>query len=293
MVWNLTAFEQSIISLSTATSRAYLKDIQAFKAWAVGQGLDQPMDLSRAHIRAYLTHLTVQDYARQTVKRKISALRRYFLWARKNGYVAADPCCGISVLGGKKRLPKVLAQNELDAVLQPSSYRKDSPEIVLRDSAVIELLYGSGLRVSEVCGLTPLSLNLGSEAFCRVIGKGNKERVVPLSVPARKILKQYLGAAKRLMSPPEAKEDDPLFYNLRKRPLTPRDIARLLDKRAIVPTHPHALRHTFATHLLDGQADLRSVQELLGHSDLATSQIYTHVSPQRLRKVLEANHPRA
>ncbi|MEY2458724.1 MAG: integrase/recombinase XerC, partial [Acidimicrobiaceae bacterium] len=164
-----------------------------------------------------------------------------------------------------------------------------------RDDAVLELLYGSGLRVSEVC-----SLKVGDvdprRKWLSVWGKGAKERRVPLSAPAAAAVREWLAHGRNDAidaSPATAAATDALFVNRRGRPLTPRDVRRILDHRSPVPTHPHALRHTFATHLLDGGADLRAVQELLGHADLATTQIYTHVSRERLRRVFDATHPRA
>jgi len=156
----------------------------------------------------------------------------------------------------------------------------------LRDDAIVEVLYGSGLRVSELCGLNPKSLDLNAGTV-RVWGKGDKERIVPLSGPAVVALQRFLD------SNSATKRGDVLFRNQRGNQLTPRDVRRILDRRAAAPTHPHALRHTFATHLLDGGADLRTVQELLGHADLSTTQIYTHVSKERLQRVHRSSHPRA
>jgi site-specific recombinase XerD len=161
----------------------------------------------------------------------------------------------------------------------------------LRDDSVLEILYGSGLRVAELCGLRPEDLDL-DRGSARVWGKGSKQRVVPLSRPAVEALAAWLESGRASLvsgeSPPDA-----VFLNRRGRRLTPRDVRRIIDHRASSPTHPHALRHTFATHLLDGGADLRAVQELLGHADLGTTQHYTHVSKDRLRNVLDATHPRA
>jgi site-specific recombinase XerD len=163
------------------------------------------------------------------------------------------------------------------------------------------VLYGSGLRVAELCGLRRADVDLGR---CRltVWGKGSKQRVVPLSEPARDALAAWLGDPRAELGrsgpggptdPENLVPEAPVFVNRRGHALTPRDVRRILDRRSVNPTHPHALRHTFATHLLDGGADLRAVQELLGHADLATTQLYTHVSKERLRHVFEASHPRA
>ncbi|HVN52348.1 MAG TPA: tyrosine-type recombinase/integrase, partial [Acidimicrobiales bacterium] len=159
------------------------------------------------------------------------------------------------------------------------------------DDAVLEVLYGSGLRVGELCGLRPADVAL-DEASVRVWGKGGKQRRVPLSDPAVHALGAWLAQGRAAMAGPDS-PDDAVFLNRAGHRLSPRDVRRIVDRRAATPTHPHALRHTYATHLLDGGADLRAVQELLGHSDLATTQHYTHVSKERLRSVLHATHPRA
>jgi site-specific recombinase XerD len=155
---------------------------------------------------------------------------------------------------------------------------------------VLELLYGSGLRVAELCGLRLGDLELSSRRL-RVWGKGAKQRAVPMSEPAVRAVELWLTEGRALLMGPDSPPKG-LFVNSRGRALTPRDVRRLLERRSPTPTHPHALRHTFATHLLDGGADLRVVQELLGHADLGTTQIYTHVSRERLRRVFEDTHPR-
>jgi site-specific recombinase XerD len=179
---------------------------------------------------------------------------------------------------------------------EPPARVDDDPAFVrCRDDAVLELLYGSGLRVSELCSLRVGDIDLRRH-WLSVWGKGAKERRVPLSAPASAALKAWVARGRNdALDASSAAHiaHDALFVNRRGRPLTPRDVRRILDHRSPVPTHPHALRHTFATHLLDGGADLRAVQELLGHADLATTQIYTHVSRERLRRVVDATHPRA
>jgi site-specific recombinase XerD len=190
----------------------------------------------------------------------------------------------------------VLRADELHVLLDepPKRIEADLPAIRDRDDAVLELLYGSGLRVSELCGLSPGDVDLERRRVV-VWGKGSKQRHVPLSAPTMDALRRWLGGSRDALVRLAAAEDtaDSLFLNRRGRPLTPRDVRRVVDRRSPVPTHPHALRHSFATHLLDGGADLRAVQELLGHADLATTQLYTHVSRERLRRVVDATHPRA
>jgi len=273
--------------------RAYRSDLTAFVDWCGRLGAEGPDAISRTTLRRYLAHLATRRYARRTVARKASAVRRYFGWQVRTGRLDTDPSAGLSAPGGDGRLPRVLRDDELDALLDtpPAAIGDDPPAIRSRDDAVLELLYGSGLRVGEVCGLLVADLDLDRRR-ATVWGKGSKQRVVPLSVATVDALRQWMGHGR----PALVASDSPLdvvFLNRRGRRLDPRDVRRLIDRRAVSPTHPHALRHTFATHLLDGGADVRVVQELLGHSALSTTQAYTHVSKQRLRSVLDATHPRA
>jgi site-specific recombinase XerD len=157
---------------------------------------------------------------------------------------------------------------------------------------VLELLYGSGLRVGELCGLAPADVDLRARVVI-VWGKGGKQRRVPISEPSVDAVDGWLRRGRDQIVAIDVDAESALFRNARGRRLSPRDVRRIIDRRAATPTHPHALRHTFATHLLDGGADLRAVQELLGHSDLATTQRYTHVSKERLRAVYASTHPRA
>jgi site-specific recombinase XerD len=187
----------------------------------------------------------------------------------------------------------VLRQDELDALLDapPAAIDDDPPHRRLRDDAVLEVLYGSGLRVAEVCGLRTDDVDLDRGSI-RVLGKRGRWRQVPLTPGAVEALDGWLRTGRSQLATAQS-PPDLVFLNLRGRALGPRDCRRIIDRRAVDPTHPHALRHTFATHLLDGGADLRAVQELLGHSDLSTTQRYTHVSASRLQAVVAASHPRA
>jgi integrase/recombinase XerC len=291
--WDLEGFSRALTSVSANTRTAYRADVVAFVEWAGRQHLDDPASVDRRTLRRYLAYLGTRRYARRTVARKASALRRYFAWAARGGRLDTDPASGLSAPSGTGRLPRVLRQDELRAVLDepPAVVEADDEAVRLRDDAVLELLYGSGLRVAEVCGLGPQDVDLRARTVV-VWGKGAKQRQVPMSVPAGEAVAAWIRRGRPILageaSPPEA-----LFLNRRGGRLGPRDVRRLLDRRAVAPTSPHALRHTFATHLLDGGADLRAVQELLGHADLATTQHYTHVSRERLRAVYEATHPRA
>lgn len=291
--WSLDAFLASLTSVSPATIRAYRSDLDAFVLWCERAELPEPSKVTRTTLRRYVGSLATRSYARRTISRKASALRRYFGWLTRTGLLTSDPSAGLSAPGGSGRLPRVLRDDELTAVLDdpPGTTANDTPAIRSRDDAVLELLYGSGLRVSELCGLRPEDLDIARRRVT-VWGKGSKQRVVPLSEPACDALRQWLDHGRRIIATADSPADA-VFLNQKGRRLGPRDVRRLLDRRAPSPTHPHALRHTFATHLLDGGADLRAVQELLGHADLSTTQHYTHVSKQRLRSVLDATHPRA
>ncbi len=291
--WELGLFAGSLTSASPGTIRAYQTDLRAFVAWAARGGLHGPDGVDRRLLRRYVAHLTTRRYARRTVARKASSLRRYFGWRARSGRAVSDPSTGLSVPPGPGRLPRVLRADELASLLDaPPARLDDDPAAVrLRDDAVLELLYGSGLRVGELCGLRPEDVRL-DQLSIRVWGKGAKQRQVPLSRPAAEAVAGWLERGRALLVNDES-PTDALFLNARGRRLGARDVRRILDRRAALPTHPHALRHTFATHLLDGGADLRAVQELLGHSDLATTQHYTHVSKERLRAVHQASHPRA
>ena len=291
--WHLEEFQASLTSVSAATVRAYRSDIDQFVEWASRQDLTDPALVNRTLLRRYVAAMATRKLARRTIARKASALRRYFAWMVRVGHLDADPSAGLSAPGSTGRLPRVLRDDELSQVLDnpPGTTANDPPAIRSRDDAVLELLYGSGLRVSEVCGLRPEDLDLARQRVI-VWGKGGKQRVVPLSAPAVDALEQWIGHGRRVLATASSPADA-VFLNRRGTRLGTRDVRRLLDRRASSPTHPHALRHTFATHLLDGGADLRAVQELLGHSDLSTTQHYTHVSKERLRSVVDATHPRA
>ena len=260
---------RSLSALSENTVLAYAEDVAQFVVWGERAG----------------------RFARRSIARKAAALRRYFGWLRRTGVIPADPSTRLSAPRGDARLPHVLRPAELDTLLRPPP--PDDP-VAVRDLAVVELLYGSGLRVGELCGLRPADLTLDRERpVVTVWGKGSKQRQVPMSEPSADAVRAWLAHGRPALVVAGVTPDEAVFLNRRGRALTPRDTRRILDRRAANPTHPHALRHTYATHLLDGGADLRAVQELLGHADLATTQVYTHVSKERLRSVYQATHPRA
>jgi integrase/recombinase XerC len=293
MAWHERDFLASLTSVAPRTVEAYSSDLGGFVVWAERAGHDGPERVDRTLLRRYVAHLATRGYARRSIARKVSTLRRYFGWLARTGVVALDPSSGLSAPRGEGRLPRVLHQDEVNGLLDDPSavVLDDPPSIRARDDAVLEVLYGSGLRVAELCGLDLADLDL-QRGRATVWGKGSKQRVVPLSGPSITALEHWLAAERAQLLEP-ASPRTAVFLNRRGHRLTPRDVRRIIDRRAVNPTHPHALRHTFATHLLDGGADLRAVQELLGHADLATTQRYTHVSRERLRAVYDASHPRA
>jgi integrase/recombinase XerC len=291
--WRIDEFAASLTAASPNTIQAYRRDVEAFVDWAERLELTGPAAVDRKVLRRYVAYLTTRQYAKRTIARKASALRRWFDWLRRSGAVGIDPSVGLRAPSGDGRLPRVLHDEEVHALLdQPVSVAADDDPVVrARDDAVLELLYGSGLRVAELCSLRPEDLDTAHRVL-RVWGKGAKQRRVPMSVPAAGAVDRWLSWGRDRMVTADTPVDA-VFVNRRGRRLTPRDVRRIVDHRAAAPTHPHALRHTFATHLLDGGADLRAVQELLGHADLATTQLYTHVSKERLRRVVQETHPRA
>jgi integrase/recombinase XerC len=283
-VWDLPGFGEWLSGRSEATRLAYVSDLKAFAEWVGRSGVQTPEDVDRLHLRRYLASLGTRHLARATVARKAAALRCYFAWSVRQGRLAEDPARSLRAPTGKGRLPRVLSEGEIGALLdRPAASALDQ-----RDTAALEVLYAAGLRVSELCGLDRRGVDLRGRTVT-VLGKGGKERRVPIHERAASALGEWLGEGRTQMAGP----DEAVFVNQRGARLGPRDVRRILDRLALSPTHPHALRHTFATHLLDGGADLRVVQELLGHSSLATTQIYTHVSKERLRSVYEGTHPRA
>ena len=294
MAWDIDGFVQSLTAASPNTRAAYRRDIESFAEWAGRGGVDGPQAVTRKLLRRYLSFLHTLGRSRKTIARHSSSLRRYFGWLTRGGLLATDPSQGLSVPAGEGRLPSVLKGSELTVLLDepPARIESDAECVRLRDDAVLELLYGSGLRVGELCGLAPADVDLKARSVT-VWGKGDKQRRVPISTPAAQAVAGWLRRGRDLLPASDVDAEAALFRNARGRRLSPRDCRRIIDRRASSPTHPHALRHTFATHLLDGGADLRVVQELLGHADLSTTQRYTHVSKERLRAVYEASHPRA
>jgi site-specific recombinase XerD len=300
--YELEGFVRSLAGQSPATRRAYEADVVGLLEWLQRAGIGEPSSVDRLLLRRYLAYLSTRRYSRRTIARKAAALRCYFAWLRRAGIITVDPSRRLSAPAGEARLPRVLAPAELHELLDaPHAADEVDPARRLRDDALLELLYGSGLRVAELCGIDVSDLELAERAVT-VWGKGSKQRRLPLSQPSVEALSAYLERGRQRYLVPESAglpggaplaATSAVFINRRHRRMTPRDVRRVLDRRSPVPTHPHALRHTYATHLLDGGADLRVVQELLGHASLRTTEVYTHVSTERLASAYRSAHPRA
>ncbi|HEX6677779.1 MAG TPA: tyrosine recombinase XerC [Actinomycetes bacterium] len=279
--------------LSPNTVAAYERDVTQFLRFAARAGVVDPGRVDPLLLRRFLALLRTRGLAASSLGRKAAALRVCFRYLARRGLVATDPAAELGTPRGPRRLPVVLKQRQVAELLA----RPEATDPVgLRDRAVLELLYATGMRVGELCGLRLHDLDLTGDSV-RVTGKGGKQRVVPFGVPAREALLGYLAEGRSALLPGHGAAAEAVFFNRRRKPMTPRDVRGMLERHrvGVAPpgTSPHTLRHSFATHLLEGGADLRVVQELLGHVTLTTTQTYTHVSKDRLRRVYEQAHPRA
>ena len=288
--WSRKAFAATLRAAdrSPETLRAYASDVEQFVQWAGDAGVEQPSDVTIRLLRGYLAFMTQRGDERSSIIRRRASLRTYFSWLSERQMIVASPAARLGAPKAGSALPKIVVREQLDHLLD-DDWGDD--ELAILDRAVCEVLYGAGLRVSELCDLDLNSIDF-DQGLLRVMGKGRKERIVPLHQKGLDTIRLWLEDARdeviRQDSPREA-----LFFNRRGNRLGPRDVRRILDNRvARGHIHPHALRHTYATHLLEGGADLRVVQELLGHESLTTTQIYTHVSKSRLQKVHRQTHPR-
>lgn len=271
--------------LSPHTVDAYRRDLEQFMAFVERLDIADLEGVTRRVLRRYLAHLATRGYAKRSVARKASTVRAFLGDQVRRGALATNPADGVASPKRPSSLPRALPATALARMLEAMA-GEDDP-VALRDRAVLETLYATGMRVSELAGLTVESVVGRSEL--RVRGKGNKERVVPIGGPARNAVASYLESGRSRLAGPEAGRA--LWVGARGGRLDERGIRRVVRRR--LGTFPHALRHSFATHLLEGGADLRAVQELLGHIDLATTQIYTSVTRQHLKATYDRSHPRA
>jgi integrase/recombinase XerC len=295
----LTAFERHLRAergRSDNTVRAYVRDVGAFLQ-GVGVTDDAALpDLTLTDLRAWLGHVSRTGVARATLARTSASLRTFFRWCERTGRVDTDPSLRLRAPKRRRTLPPVLGQGSAAALLDVASVAADDADPVhLRDRAALELLYATGIRVGELVGLDVDDVDLGARVV-RVVGKGDKERRVPFGVPARAAVETWLRDGRPALA--TAESGPALLLGRRGRRVDQRQVRevvhRLLGHVPDAPDlGPHGLRHSAATHLLEGGADLRMVQELLGHASLATTQIYTHVTVDRLKRSYAQAHPRA
>ena len=275
--------------LSPNTLAAYRRDMQGFSQWLQAQSLTLE-HAGENEVQAYFTDRFDQTRA-STANRRLTVLRRFYQWALREKHVSTDPTLKLLTAKQAPRLPKTLSEAQVEALL--AAPNTETP-LGLRDRAMLELLYASGLRVSELVGLPMLSLNL-REGVLRITGKGNKERLVPFGEEAADSLQNYLSQSRPVLL---GKQNSPAVFVTQQGAAMSRVMFwKLIKKYALladvhVPLSPHTLRHAFATHLLNHGADLRAVQMLLGHSDISTTTIYTHVARERLKALHAQHHPR-
>ena len=275
---------------SPYTVRNYSDALMQFFGYVREKGIDSLKDVDKATLRGYLSHLLEGGYAKSSIARRLSAIRSFYRYLMREEMVAVSPAATTVSPRLDKRLPSFLTVSEAKRLIESPDLSKPQG---LRDRALMEMLYASGLRVSELVSLDMGQVNLATNEI-RVWGKGDKERVVLIGEPAHRALTDYLERGRpELLA---GKPSDALFINRYGGRLPARRVQKILDHYALhigKKVHPHMLRHTFATHLLDGGADLKVVQELLGHSDLSSTQIYTHVTQRQARKTYLAAHPLA
>lgn len=273
--------------LAANSLAAYRRDLRALAAWAEGRPL---LALVEADLQAYFA-AQFEASRPTTANRRLATLRRFYRWALRDGRIDSDPTLRLANARTPARFPKALSEAQVEALLAAPDVRT---ALGLRDRAMLEVLYATGLRVSELVALRLPSVSL-ADGLVRVVGKGDKERIVPLGEEARLWLQRYFGEARpQLLG---ARASDAVFVTARAEPMTRQRFWRLLKTYAAragidAPLSPHGLRHAFATHLLNHGADLRVVQLLLGHADISTTQIYTHVARERLKALHARHHPR-
>ena len=296
---NLIAqYEEHLVlvrNLSDNSIRGYVSDLNSLLDHINKLGVREFKDLELKHIRSWLAYLQTNGASRSTLARRIVSVRAFTYWAASQGWISTDIGAALEIPKPHRKLPEVLNKNEALTVVEAMQVKAaEEPSAAnIRDLAIIEVLYASGIRISELCGLNISDIDFSRNTL-RVLGKGSKERVVPLGIPAVTALQNYLNSARKDFANVKSKEA--VFLGARGKRIDQR-MARgvVYDAMSAIGSRmsPHGLRHTAATHLLEGGADLRTVQEILGHSSLATTQIYTHVSPERLKEAYQQAHPRA
>ena len=282
-------------NLSDNSIRAYLADLDSLLIHINALGITEFKQLTLDHLRSWLANQQSKGAARSTIIRRVASIKAFTYWAAQNGWLESDIGLQLRAPKPQRSLPKTIKAKEIEVALSSleSVFADTGDDLRLRDLAMVELLYSSGIRVSELTGLDLGDIDFERNTI-RVTGKGNRERVSPFGIPALRALEKWIEKRKDFAPAGEKA----LFIGRRGKRIDPRTVREVVYKatEAIDPSRrlgPHALRHSAATHLIEGGADLRTVQELLGHASLATTQIYTHVSEERLKEVYEQAHPRA
>lgn len=280
---------------SPNTVKAYTKDIETMFAFAQDRGCNELSDIGIMELRGWLAGQRTQGLSAATLARRATAVRTFFAWALVQGHIEHDPADALVIPKVGKRLPNVLAQNQAESVMERAALRADDDSPThIRDRAILEILYASGIRVGELVGLDINDID-ESRRTLKVTGKGNKQRVVPYGAIADEALTDYVKRARPMLA--NEHSGTAVFLGARGKRIDQRVVrtmvTQVLASLDVPDLTPHGFRHTAATHLLEGGADIRTVQEMLGHASLATTQLYTHVSMDRLRKVYEQAHPRA
>lgn len=277
--------------LSQHTVRAYLTDLRS-----LADAVPEVADVTLTKLRSWLADMVDAGLAPATIQRRVACVRGFFSWAASEGFTAENPALRLRAPKRHRALPKVITGTAVEDVMECAASRaaEEDDAVAVRDQAILETLYSSGLRVSELAGVRVRDVDLPGRTI-RVLGKGGKERVLPLGAPAAEALGRWLARRDEVATPASP---DNLFLGARGGALDPRVARRVVHAAtraagSAAEVGPHGLRHAMATHLLDGGADLRSVQEMLGHESVATTQIYTHVSSGRLREAYRQAHPRA
>ena len=284
-------------NLSAHTIRAYLGDLSSLLNHLEVLNVKNISQLELSHLRSWLANLQVKGASRTTISRRAVSIRLFTKWALKNKYIATDVGASLATPKGHRTLPEVLGIDDAKLAMDSMATRAAEEEtpMSLRDVAMVEILYASGARVAELCGLNLADIDYNRQTI-QVLGKGNKERVIPIGNPAMRALKKWLEDGRAHMM--NEKSEKAVFLGARGKRIDQRAVRSVVYEaltaiEGIERMGPHALRHSAATHLLEGGADLRTVQEILGHASLATTQIYTHVSTERLQKAFKQAHPRA
>jgi integrase/recombinase XerC len=296
----LKAFNRHLTSerdLSVHTVRAYIGDLESLLAHLETLKVDQIAQLELNHLRSWLANQQIKGGARTSLSRRITSIRLFTKWAVKNNYLAKDVGTTLSTPKGHRILPDVLEIDEAKTAMDSLATRasEEQTPLSLRDVAIVEMLYATGARVGELCGLDFNDIDYDRQTI-RVLGKGNKERTIPFGNPVLRALTSWLKQGRDQIA--QTHSGDAVFIGARGKRIDQRTVRTVVYEalsaiEGIERMGPHALRHSAATHLLEGGADLRTVQEILGHASLATTQIYTHVSTERLQKAFKQAHPRA